>query len=94
MRRIQLWFYGIAAIVMFIASCIGCVRISYVSKENVTLTYTRLLGTQEITGLEITKDEEGLVKFKLATQKGTEGTVLNNLSEAAKNLSERLPKVP
>lgn len=48
MRKILLWFYGTMAIVMFIASCIGCVSAIYKDPSGATLIYKRWLGTQKI----------------------------------------------
>lgn len=90
MKKIQLYFYGIMAIGMFIASCVGCVNISYLSPSGESFRYNRL-GIQKITGLNITKDKEGLIKFKLDTQEGTEGKVLSDVAEAIKNITAKVP---
>lgn len=92
MRKIQLWFYGIGAIGMFIASCAGCVNISYLSPAGESFNYNRL-GTQKISGFQIIKDKDGLIKVKFDTQEGTEGKIFTDLAEAIKNLSS-IPKVP
>ena len=92
MKKIQLWFYGVGVIVMFIASCVGCVNVSYLSPAGESFSYNRL-GTQKISGLKIVKDKEGLVRFEFGTQEGTEGKVLSDVAEAIKNLSS-IPKIP
>lgn len=80
MRKIQM------AIIMFTVTCVGCANISYLSPTGESLNYNRL-GTQKITGLSITKDKDGLVKFKFDTQEGAEGKVLSDIAEAIKNIT-------
>lgn len=87
MRKIQLWFYSTMAIIMFTASCVGCVSIEYRTPNDEVFKYKRRLGAQEITGLKITKDKDGLVSFELDTQKGTEGKILSDVAEALKNIT-------
>lgn len=86
MRKFQLWLYGTGAIVMLIASCVGCVNIAYLAPSGESFSYNRL-GTQKISGFQIVKDKDGLVKFKFDTQEGTEGKVLSDVAEAIKNIT-------
>lgn len=86
MRKLLLYFYGIGAIGMFLASCIGCVNISYLSPSGESFNYSRL-GTQKISGFRMTKDSSGLISFQFDTQEGTEGKVLSDVAEAIKNIT-------
>lgn len=75
------------AIIMFLASCVGCVSVGYSDPSGAVFNYTRWLGTQKISGLRIVKDKDGLVKFELDAQEGMEGKVLSDIAEAIKNIT-------
>lgn len=85
MRKLQSWVCGTMGIVLLNAST-GCVNVGYLAPNGESFSYNRL-GTQKISGLRITKDKDGLVRFEFDTQEGTEGKVLTDLAEAVKNIS-------
>ncbi len=86
MKRLQLWFYGTMAIVMFLVSCVGCVNVGYLAPNGESFNYNRL-GMQKITGLKIIKDKDGLVSFGFDTQEGEAGKALSDVAEAIKNIT-------
>ena len=89
MRKIQLYFYGSMSILCFVASCIGCANIHYLTPTGEEFNYTRL-GIQKIQGFKMSKDSNGLIHIEFESQEGTTG----DLAETMKNISEALLKVP
>jgi len=91
MRKIQLWTYGTVAILCFVVSCAGCVKITYTSLTGERVIYSRWLGTQKISGLKIVKDKDGIIRFSFDLQEGSEGQAITSLAKSIESLVKVAP---
>ena len=91
MRRLRWRTYGTLAILCFVGSCVGCVSVTYTSLTGEQLTYTRILFTQKISGLKVTKDKDGLVRFSFDSQESTEGQAIASLAKTIESLVKVAP---
>jgi hypothetical protein len=69
---------------------VGCSTLTYETKEGAKFTYHRL-GSQEIQGLEVSKDENGVLTVKLEKNKadaGDLGKALADMAEVAKTMAK------
>ena len=82
------------AILYFIVSCIcGCATINYTAPTGEQLNYTRV-GMQKLSGMKIIKDKDGIIKFSLDSQEGSEGQAIASLAKIIENMSSLVKKVP
>jgi len=90
MSELKLWTFGTLAILCFVGSCVGCVSVTYTSLTGEQLTYSRL-GTQKISGLKMTKDKDGTIKFSFDSQEGSEGQAIASLAKTIESLVKVVP---
>jgi hypothetical protein len=73
--------FFVAAIICLV----GCASIKYTAPTGETFKYSRL-GTQKISGLKIIKDQNGLLRFQVESQEGTEGQLVETIKEVLKKI--------
>jgi len=67
--------------------------INYTAPTGEQLSYTRV-GVQKISGLKMTKDKDGIVKFSFDSQEGSEGQAIASLAKTIENMSSLIKIVP
>ena len=91
-RRLQLWSYGVLAIVYFIGSCVGCTTLKYaapiVVKDGVqtggeTFELKKRFVLTKVTGFKVDRKGDGSVKASFDTVENADSKAVDALSSFA-----------